>query len=194
MASEEVQVLLAQWDLEKHAAVFAELGVDKVRDLQWFKDSDIEGLQLPTFAKRKAQAMLDWWRTENPAEPARKKVKQEPVEQELGKASGGGARGMKGRAAPANKAASAKQECAERTVEGKREPVVKRDSRRGWVSFARGSEGRAAPLAEVKTSEAKTSNVIESGGGEYVSLKVKGPVCPAPLPPPPTAPCAVLPT
>ncbi|KAJ1470349.1 hypothetical protein T484DRAFT_1917809, partial [Baffinella frigidus] len=83
--SGEVRALLAQWDLEKHATVFAELAVDKVRDLKWVLDSDVAAL--PVVSKRKAQAMLHWWRGENAAEPAHKKATQEPYTQEEGAAS-----------------------------------------------------------------------------------------------------------
>ena len=74
-ASEELQALLAQWDLDRHVAVFAELGLEKVKDLQWFKDDDVDALQIPTFAKRKVRAMLEWWRKENATEPAEKRAR-----------------------------------------------------------------------------------------------------------------------
>ncbi|KAJ1472131.1 REJ domain-containing protein [Baffinella frigidus] len=62
LASGSVQALLGEWDLARHLAVFAALGVDSVRDLQWLTDQDVAALEIPTVAKRKVQAMLHWWR------------------------------------------------------------------------------------------------------------------------------------
>ncbi|KAJ1494157.1 hypothetical protein T484DRAFT_1766744 [Baffinella frigidus] len=61
----ELQALLAQWHLASHAAVFAELGVEAARDLQWIHDSDVAALAIPTVVKRKVQAMLTSWRGAN---------------------------------------------------------------------------------------------------------------------------------
>jgi ubiquitin C len=78
-ASEEVTALLSQWDLETHADVFVELGVERVRDLQWVLDSDVEEQKIPRVAKRKMLAMLAWWRKENGSEPAHKKMRRDAV-------------------------------------------------------------------------------------------------------------------
>ncbi|KAJ1495403.1 hypothetical protein T484DRAFT_1876041, partial [Baffinella frigidus] len=61
----ELQALLVQFRLESFAAVFAELAVEKAADLEYLTDADIEALQIPNVAKRKMQAMLDWWREQN---------------------------------------------------------------------------------------------------------------------------------
>lgn len=163
--SEEVQALLAQWDLERHAVVFAELGVDKVRDLKWMRDSHIEELQIPPLAKCKAHAMLEWWREEHPPEPARKKVKQEPAKQE-----------------------PVKLEVEEASGAGPRAPgpavgggVEERGAAGGGAK--RGKAKAEGEKAETKAERAKkdpAANVIESGIAEHISVKVKGVVCPAP--------------
>ncbi|KAJ1489765.1 hypothetical protein T484DRAFT_1779361 [Baffinella frigidus] len=68
-ASGSVQALLGEWDLARHSAVFAGLGVDSVRDLQWLTHQDVAALEIPTIPKRKVLAMLDWWRAENAPHP-----------------------------------------------------------------------------------------------------------------------------
>jgi hypothetical protein len=94
----DVPSLLVVWSLESYATAFAELGLQKVSDLKYMEDAHVGELQIPTLAKCKTRAMLEWWRKENAAEPARKKVKREEgVKREdgVGRASGG-ARGGKG--------------------------------------------------------------------------------------------------
>ncbi|KAJ1476314.1 hypothetical protein T484DRAFT_3111601 [Baffinella frigidus] len=98
-SSEEVQALLAQWDLQCHAVVFAELGLEKVSDLKYLHDSDAEQLPIPTLARRKVQAMLEWWRKEHDAEPPQKKVTLEAASGEEGGAASGGGKGGEGKAA-----------------------------------------------------------------------------------------------
>ena len=96
----DVPSLLVVWSLESYATAFAELGLQKVSDLKYMEDAHVGELQIPTLAKCKTRAMLEWWREENAAEPARKKVKREEgVKREdgVGRASGG-ARGGKGEA------------------------------------------------------------------------------------------------
>ncbi|KAJ1481869.1 hypothetical protein T484DRAFT_3636871 [Baffinella frigidus] len=63
----EFQTLLVQWGLASSAAAFAEMGVKRVSDLEWLLDSDVEEQQITTVAKRKAQALLEFWREQNAA-------------------------------------------------------------------------------------------------------------------------------
>ena len=76
-ASEEVHALLVQWNLQSYEAVLAELGLEGTSDLGFMEDSDVALLEMPTLAKRKVQAMLEWWREENAAGPLQKKGKLE---------------------------------------------------------------------------------------------------------------------
>ena len=78
--SEALPALLVTWGLESCALLFAELGVERVSDIEWVLDSDINDLQIPTIAKRKAQAMVAQWREQNAEKPAQKKVKREEGE------------------------------------------------------------------------------------------------------------------
>ncbi|KAJ1469003.1 hypothetical protein T484DRAFT_1853335, partial [Baffinella frigidus] len=91
-ASEEVRALLVQWNLQSHAALLAELGLERVSDLKYLRESDAEHLPIPTLAKRKVQAMLAWWREENVAEPPMKKVTLEAASGEKGGEGSGGAK------------------------------------------------------------------------------------------------------
>ena len=66
-ASEELSALLVQWELEDdYALVCGMFGVRRLRDLRHVTDADVEEIQLRV-QRRKMQAMLEWWRSANPA-------------------------------------------------------------------------------------------------------------------------------
>ena len=120
-ACKEVTALLAQWDLETHADVFVELGVERARDLQWVLDSDVEEQNIPRVAKRKMLAMLERWRKENGSEPAHKKVRRDAVVKH--EESGVGGAGSGAAAAPPS---------APRPSRAPRTPRPPRAARRAW--------------------------------------------------------------
>ena len=89
LVSQEVQALLVEWRLESSAAAFAELGLERVIDLEWVHAVQIAEMQISPIAKSKAQAMLKWFLDkQKAAEPPEKEEKRE---EGVGEASGGGA-------------------------------------------------------------------------------------------------------
>ena len=99
-AAEDLNALLALWNLQSYAAVFVELGVERVSDLFWVVDTDVEEVELPKVARRKMLAMLESWRKQNATarEPAQKRARVDQAG-EGGNASGVG--GIERGAAPA---------------------------------------------------------------------------------------------
>jgi hypothetical protein len=101
---EELEALMIQWRLETHAAVFIDLGVETVADLEYMQDSDVDALQIPKIAKRKMQSLLDWWRGQNTAASTQKSTKRHRVDPPgvaggaAGRAVGGSAEGAGGHA------------------------------------------------------------------------------------------------
>ena len=99
---EELEALMIQWRLETHAAVFVDLGVETVADLEYMQDSDVDALQIPKIAKRKMQSLLDWWRGQNTAASTQKSTKRHRVDPPgvaggvAGRAVGGSAEGAGG--------------------------------------------------------------------------------------------------